>query len=76
MFCTSAISITFLYCLYRESDDVSDERLPKVSYGTLKDKRLKEMLAEHNLETHGDRNLLIQRHQRSVSYHLFLLVDT
>jgi len=53
-------------CKQKESDDVPDERLPKVSYGTLKDKKLKEMLAEHSLETHGDRNLLIQRHQRWV----------
>lgn len=50
----------------KESDDTEAERLPKVSYGTLKDKRLKEMLAEYNVATHGDRNLLIQRHQRWV----------
>jgi E3 ubiquitin-protein ligase RAD18 len=72
VFQTRLICNNILMLHYREIDDVESERLPKVSYGTLKDKKLKEMLAEHNLATHGDRNLLIQRHQRSVLCHLLL----
>ncbi|KAG5647196.1 hypothetical protein DXG03_001155 [Asterophora parasitica] len=38
------------------SDDTDDDRLPKASYATLKDKKLKEMLVEQGLPTTGDRN--------------------
>ncbi|RDB24183.1 Postreplication repair E3 ubiquitin-protein ligase rad18 [Hypsizygus marmoreus] len=48
------------------SDSEDNFPLPKASYATLKDKKLKEMLAEHGLPVSGDRNLLIQRHQRWV----------
>ncbi|KAF9466269.1 hypothetical protein BDZ94DRAFT_1251555 [Collybia nuda] len=44
----------------------SDFPLPKASYGMLKDKKLKEMLAEHGLPTTGERTLLIKRHQQWV----------
>ncbi|KAF8894717.1 hypothetical protein BD779DRAFT_859472 [Infundibulicybe gibba] len=40
--------------------------LPKASYGTLKDKKIREMLSEHGLPTHGERSACIQRHQRWV----------
>ncbi|GLB35428.1 hypothetical protein LshimejAT787_0209930 [Lyophyllum shimeji] len=48
------------------SDDEDNIRLPKASYATLKDKKLKEMLVEQGLSTTGDRNQWIQRHQRWV----------
>ncbi|THV07989.1 hypothetical protein K435DRAFT_833278 [Dendrothele bispora CBS 962.96] len=48
------------------SSDDEDLPLPKKSYGTLKDKAIKELLSEHNLPTTGDRNTLIARHQQWV----------
>ncbi|KAK7449612.1 E3 ubiquitin-protein ligase rad18 [Stygiomarasmius scandens] len=48
------------------SDDDEDLPLPKKSYGTLKDRAIRELLSEHNLPTTGDRNTLISRHQQWV----------
>ncbi|KAG5639536.1 hypothetical protein H0H81_000683 [Sphagnurus paluster] len=48
------------------NDDEDTFPLPKASYGTLKDKKLKEMLVEQGLPTSGDRTQWIQRHQRCV----------
>ncbi|KAF5373090.1 hypothetical protein D9758_001564 [Tetrapyrgos nigripes] len=48
------------------SSDDEDLPLPKKSYGTLKDKAIKELLNEHGLPTTGDRNTLIARHQQWV----------
>ncbi|KAK0185881.1 hypothetical protein F5146DRAFT_936616 [Armillaria mellea] len=45
---------------------VEDEALPKVSYDTLKDKQIKQLLQDQNLPTSGDRALWITRHQRWV----------
>ncbi|KAF7791289.1 hypothetical protein EIP86_002303 [Pleurotus ostreatoroseus] len=47
------------------SEDFS-EPLPKVSYDTLSAKRVKEMLQEHGLSTHGDKSAMVARHQRWV----------
>ncbi|KAJ7702227.1 hypothetical protein B0H17DRAFT_1043261 [Mycena rosella] len=41
-----------------------DYPLPKVSYDTLKEKQLRDKLAEHGLPTTGDRPVLTRRHQR------------
>ncbi|KAF5386563.1 hypothetical protein D9615_001906 [Tricholomella constricta] len=48
------------------SDDEDNFPLPKASYATLKDRKLKEMLTEHGLPISGDRNQWIHRHQRWV----------
>ncbi|KAF9009454.1 hypothetical protein BDQ17DRAFT_1062312 [Cyathus striatus] len=47
------------------SDD-DDYPLPKASYGTLKDRALKELLAEQSLSVNGDRNQWIERHRKWV----------
>ncbi|KAG6919919.1 hypothetical protein DXG01_013268 [Tephrocybe rancida] len=47
------------------SDDEDDYPLPKATYATLKDKKIKEMLVEYGLPTSGDRQQWILRHQRS-----------
>ncbi|KIY66055.1 hypothetical protein CYLTODRAFT_491794 [Cylindrobasidium torrendii FP15055 ss-10] len=48
-----------------DSDD-EPSPLPKVSYDTLKDRQIKELLSEQGLPTTGDRQLLIKRHQQWV----------
>ncbi|KAF8162872.1 hypothetical protein B0H34DRAFT_650799 [Crassisporium funariophilum] len=48
----------------QSSDD--DYPLPKASYGTLKDRQLKELLSEQGLSVIGDRSNLEQRHQHWV----------
>ncbi|KAK7689073.1 hypothetical protein QCA50_007764 [Cerrena zonata] len=40
--------------------------IPKVAYHTLKEKRLREMLSDHDLPTTGDKDTLIRRHERWV----------
>ncbi|KAF7323231.1 DNA repair protein [Mycena chlorophos] len=40
-----------------------DERIPKQSYDTLKDKQLREKLDEFGLQTSGDRTSLVARHK-------------
>ena len=42
----------------------SAEPLPKVSYHTLKERRIREMLMEYDLPTNGDKDALASRHQR------------
>ncbi|KAI0045147.1 hypothetical protein FA95DRAFT_1561436 [Auriscalpium vulgare] len=44
-----------------------DAPLPKVSYAVLKEKQIRELLAEHDLPTTGERSLLIARHQRWIT---------
>jgi hypothetical protein len=43
-----------------------EDPLPKVSYDTMKDKQIKNLLSEHNLSIVGDRDKLIARHRRYV----------
>ncbi|KAI0792831.1 hypothetical protein C8Q75DRAFT_751625 [Abortiporus biennis] len=43
------------------------EPLPKVSYSVLSEKRIREMLRDHNLPTTGDKETLIFRHSRWVN---------
>ena len=38
--------------------------LPKVSYTVLKDKQIRDLLAQSGLSISGERNVLIARHQR------------
>ena len=47
-----------------DDDDDNDYPLPKASYGTLKDKQLKDMLREYGLPVTGDRSVWEQRHQQ------------
>ncbi|KAJ3550754.1 hypothetical protein NMY22_g257 [Coprinellus aureogranulatus] len=47
-----------------ESDD--EGPLPKVTYATLKERQIKDLLQEHNLSTQGDRATLEQRHKKWV----------
>ncbi|KAF6758258.1 hypothetical protein DFP72DRAFT_888528 [Ephemerocybe angulata] len=49
-----------------DSEDDEESPLPKVSYATLKDRQLKDLLAEHNLSVNGERSTLEQRHQKWV----------
>lgn len=56
----------------RESDSDDEHPLPLSTYSTLKDKQLKDMLAEHKLPQTGDRTIWEQRHQRYVSHVLTL----
>ncbi|CCM05056.1 uncharacterized protein FIBRA_07259 [Fibroporia radiculosa] len=46
-----------------------DEYLPKVSYHTIKDKRLLELLHEHELPTTGERAAWVRRHEKWVMMH-------
>jgi len=52
----------------KKTSDIDDEDypLPKASYGTLKDKQLKELLREYGLPVTGDRAAWEQRHQQWV----------
>ncbi|KAF6758568.1 hypothetical protein DFP72DRAFT_176318 [Ephemerocybe angulata] len=49
-----------------DSNDDEESPLPKVLYATLKDRKLKDLLAEHNLSVLGERSTLEQRHQKWV----------
>jgi len=40
------------------------EALPKFVYHLFQDKKLRELLKQHGLSTHGDRKTLVNRHQR------------
>lgn len=51
---------------WSRGDDDEDDRLPKVSYHILKEKQLRELLAQHSLNTTGDKNTLIARYQQCV----------
>ncbi|KAK0458547.1 uncharacterized protein EV420DRAFT_364248 [Desarmillaria tabescens] len=48
------------------SSSIEDEALPKVSYDTLKDRQIKNLLNDQGLSTSGDRALCITRHQKWV----------
>lgn len=50
----------------KSKPDPSATPIPKVAYRTLKDKRLREMLSDHDLPTTGDKDTLIRRHERWV----------
>ena len=57
-------------CVVRKKTSDSDDEdypLPKASYGTLKDKQLKDLLREYGLPVTGDRTAWEQRHQQCVS---------
>ena len=57
-----------MMCWYavREAASEQMERLPKPSYSVLKDKKIREMLYEHQLPTTGSREQLIARHTQYV----------
>lgn len=48
----------------RADDAELDDPLPKVSYQTLKEKAIKQLLTEHKLVTTGDRAACVARHKR------------
>ncbi|KAI0293427.1 hypothetical protein BC826DRAFT_382602 [Russula brevipes] len=52
-----------------KSDADPDTPLPKASYTVLKDKQIRDLLANHDLSTTGDRSQLIARHERWVAVH-------
>ncbi|KAJ7581489.1 hypothetical protein C8J56DRAFT_266020 [Mycena floridula] len=41
-----------------------DDPIPKVSYDTLKEKQIKDLLQEHGLSLAGDRHIMATRHQK------------
>ncbi|KAI4517900.1 hypothetical protein K525DRAFT_209835 [Schizophyllum commune Loenen D] len=49
---------------HKEDDNAAP--LPKVSYDTLKDKKIRELLAEEKLPTTGDRATCVERHKKWV----------
>ncbi|KZV70607.1 hypothetical protein PENSPDRAFT_579153 [Peniophora sp. CONT] len=51
----------------KKRSDNDDDYLPKVSYNMLKDKQIRDLLAEQELPTTGDHTTLVARHQRWVS---------
>ena len=57
---------------FRENyvDPKAVERIPKPSYKLLKDKKLRDMLAEYQLPTSGPKEQLIARHTQCVVYYL------
>ncbi|TFK34814.1 hypothetical protein BDQ12DRAFT_612703 [Crucibulum laeve] len=64
---TKSMLVPCLHDLFRTLTINDDEfPLPKATYGTLKDKKIKEMLLEHDLPVQGERNQWIARHQRWV----------
>ena len=66
---------TELSCRKKTSDDDDEDYpLPKASYGTLKDKQLKDMLREYGLPVTGDRPAWEQRHQQCVYIQSRLIV--
>lgn len=42
----------------------SNAPLPKLAYGTMKEKAIRELLVEHGLSTHGDKAALVARHRQ------------
>ncbi|KAI5822318.1 hypothetical protein K523DRAFT_257174 [Schizophyllum commune Tattone D] len=50
----------------KHKEDDNDAPLPKVSYDTLKDKKIRELLAEEKLPTTGDRATCVERHKKWV----------
>lgn len=48
-------------------DTEEDSPLPKVSYDTLKEKQIRDLLMQHGLPTVGDRHTLIKQHQRYIT---------
>ena len=50
----------------KHNEDDNAAPLPKVSYDTLKDKKIRELLAEEKLPTTGDRATCVERHKKCV----------
>ncbi len=46
-----------------ESED-SSAPLPKLAYGTMKEKGIRELLLKYSLSTHGDKAALVARHRQ------------
>jgi hypothetical protein len=57
---------SILTVVFRKSSDTDDEedRIPKASYATLKEKAIRDMLKEYGLSTLGGRSQLEARHQQ------------
>ena len=60
----SSIFLVETYLVLLRRLDVYSERLPKQNYSVLKDKRLRELLADYQLATTGSREQLISRHSQ------------
>lgn len=50
----------------KQKEDMKESSLPKVSYDTLKDKKIRELLADEKLPTTGDRSACVTRHKKWV----------
>ncbi|TRM59928.1 hypothetical protein BD626DRAFT_550071 [Schizophyllum amplum] len=50
----------------KQKEDMKESSLPKVSYDTLKDKKIRELLADEKLPTTGDRSTCVTRHKKWV----------
>jgi E3 ubiquitin-protein ligase RAD18 len=46
------------------SDSEDEGPLPKVTYATLKERQIKDLLQQHQLSVQGDRATLEQRHKK------------
>jgi E3 ubiquitin-protein ligase RAD18 len=72
LFVCILLATSNLTCPHSPCRDTSDaDHIPKVSYDTLKDRQLKDKLAEQGLPTGGDRAAWIARHQRYASSPFF-----
>lgn len=60
------------YWVISSTEYGSTEKLPKPPYSVLKEKKIREMLAEHDLATTGSKDQLVARHSQYVP-DLFLL---
>jgi hypothetical protein len=59
------IKIVIFCCDFSTPTKVQKRKpLPKLVYHLFQDKKLKDMLKQHGLSTHGDRKALVNRHQR------------
>lgn len=67
VFVTAFVSFCSSPCLHRSPEEILGEPLPRLAYDTLKLKRLRELLEEHNLSTAGDRPVLAARHAQWVN---------
>ena len=54
------------YCRSPPADSEEESRLPKVSYDTLKDRQIKELLSQQDLPISGDRTHWIKQYQQCV----------
>ena len=62
----SSMMLTLNFDTREKPDGELDTPIPKASYAVLKDRQIRDLLAENDLSTSGDRSQLVARHERSV----------